>query len=235
VFLEFDDRESDSRYVERVWRCRSRSGGPFLSMAEGNIELVVTRLPGFLAVTLRGPVSRGSFVECPPNGEWLAIHFRLGTYLPRIPTATLMDHQDIQLPVLPNGRFWFSGLTWELPRYDNAEDLVARLARVGIIARSHAADAAVEGDVDWMSRRSVQRHFRRATGMTFSSYQQIERARHAAALLMSGHSVLDVTFDAGYFDQAHLTRSMRQLIGMTPARLARERPQLSFSYKATAS
>jgi AraC-like DNA-binding protein len=47
--------------------------------------------------------------------------------------------------------------------------------------------------------------------------------------------VLDATLEAGYFDQAHLTRLVKQLIGMTPARLARERPQLSFSYKTTTS
>lgn len=231
MFLEFDDRESDSPYVERIWRSRSRTGGSFLSMAEGNIELVVTRLPGLLAVTLRGPVSRGSLVECPPNGEWFVIRFRLGTYLPRIPTAALIDHHDVQLVMLPNGCFRFSDMTWEIPTYDNAEIFVARLARAGVIARNHATDAAVEGDVDWMSRRSVQRHFRRVTGMTFSSYQQIQRARHAAALLASGNSVLSTAFDAGYFDQAHLTRSVRQLIGMTPARLLHEKPQLSFSYK----
>jgi len=234
VLIQFDDRESDSPYVERVWRSRSRHGGSFLSMAESNIELVVARLPGFLAVILRGPVSQGSLVECPPNGEWLAIRFRLGTYLEGIPAASLIDHQNVQLPILPDGRFWFSGSAWEIPRYDNAEDFVARLARAAIIARSHATDAAVEGDIDRISRRSVQRHFRRATGMTFSNYQQILRARHAAALLTSGASILDATFDAGYFDQAHLTRSVKQLIGMTPARLARERPQLSFSYKASA-
>jgi AraC-like DNA-binding protein len=235
VFLEFDDRQSGSPYVERIWRSRSRSGGSFLSMADGSVELVVTRLPGLLAVTLRGPVTRGSIFECPPNGEWLAVRFRLGTYLPRIPTAALIDHQNVQLPVLPNGRFWFSGLSWEIPTYDNAEDFVARLARAGVIARSGATDAAVEGDVGWMSKRSVQRHFRLVAGMTLGSYQQIRRARRATALLMSGSSVLDAAFDAGYFDQAHLTRSVRQLIGMTPARLARERPQLSFSYKTTAS
>src|SRR6185369_5289830 len=111
VLIEFDDRESDSPYVERVWRSRSRNGGSFLSMAEGNIELVFTRLPEFLAVTLRGPVTRGAVVECPPNGEWLAIRFRLGTYLPRIPTSALIDHQNMQLPVLANGRFLFSDLT----------------------------------------------------------------------------------------------------------------------------
>ena len=235
MLIVFDDRESDSPYVERIWRSSSRAGGPFLSMAEGNIELVVTRLAGFMAVTLRGPVSRGSVVECPPNGEWLAIRFRLGTYLPRIPTAALVDHLDAQLPVLHNGRFRLSDMTWEIPTYDNAEDLVARLARAGVIARSHATDAVVEGDVDWMSRRSVQRHFRRVTGMTLSSYRQIQRARHAAILLTNGNSVLSATVDAGYFDQAHLTRSVKQLIGMTPARLVREKPQLSFSYKTSTS
>lgn len=231
MFLQFEDRKSTSPFVERIWRCSSGAGGTFLSMAEGSIELVVTRLPGFLAVTLRGPVSRGTPVECPPDGEWLAIRFRLGTYLPRIPTAALIDHQDMQLPVLTNGGFWFGGLTWEIPDYETAETFVARLARAGVIARSHAADAAVEGDVDWMSRRSVQRHFRRVTGMTFSTHQQIQRARHAASLLVGGSSILDATFAAGYFDQAHLTRSVKHLIGMTPARLLRERPQLSFSYK----
>jgi AraC-like DNA-binding protein len=234
MLIEFDDRESDSPYVERICRSRSRNAGSFLSMAEGNIELVVTRLPGFLAVTLRGPVSTGSFVECPPNGEWLAIRFRLGTHLPRIPTVALIDHQNLQLPVLPSGRFWFSDLIWDIPTHDNAEVFVARLVRAGVIARSHATDAAAQGDVDWVSRRTVQRHFRRVTGMTFSSYQQIRRARHAAGLLTSGSSVLDATFNAGYFDQAHLTRSVKKLIGMTPARLVREKPQLSFLYKTTA-
>ena len=233
MLLVFENRKSTSPFVDCVWRSQSRAGGSFLSMAEGNIELVVTKLPGLTAVTLRGPVTRATFVECPPDGEWVAIRFRLGTYFPQLPTATLLDHQDLQLPVLANGRFWLSGLSWEIPTYDNAEDFVARLALAGVVARSHAADAAVAGDVDWMSQRSVQRHFVRATGMTLGNFQQIQRARHAAELLMSGRSILDTAFEAGYFDQAHLTRSLKQLVGMTPSRLARERPQLSFSYKTT--
>jgi AraC-like DNA-binding protein len=231
MLLEFEDRESTSPYIERIWRCRSRAGGFFLSMAEGNIELVVTKLPGTFAATLRGPVTRGTLVECPPNGRWFAIRFRLGTYFPRIPTAILADHQDMHLPVLSNGWFWLSDLSWEMPTYENAEGFVARLAMAGIIARSHATDAAAEGDVEWMSRRSLQRHFRRVTGMTLANHQQIQRARLAARLIVSGQSILDATYNAGYFDQAHLTRSLKQLIGMTPARLSREKPQLSFSYK----
>ena len=200
-------------------------------MAEGNIEMVFTRLPGFTAATLRGPVTQATMVECPPEGQWLAIRFRLGTYFPRISSAALLDHQDFNLPILPDGRFWFSGLSWEIPSFDNAEDFVARLAITGVITRDAIIEDAVVGDVPRMSKRSVQRHVLRATGMTLSGVQQIERARYAAALLKEGCSVLDVTYSAGYADQAHLTRSVKHLIGMTPARLLRDQPQLSFSFK----
>ena len=211
----------------------SESGGEFLSMAEGNIELVITRLPSLVSVTLRGPVTRGSLVECPPHGEWLAIRFRLGAYFPTVPTAALMNHQCLDMPLLGVDRFWFGSDAFEIPTFDNAELLVSRIALAGLISRDSAADAAMEGDVRWLSRRSVQRHFRRTTGMTFNGYRQIERAREAASMLVGGNSILSTAFDAGYFDQAHLTRSMKRLIGTTPAVLLRDRPQLSFSYKTT--
>jgi len=35
----------------------------------------------------------------------------------------------------------------------------------------------------------------------------------------------------GYYDQAHLTRTFKRLIGQTPADVARATPQLSFLYK----
>ena len=231
MLLSFEDRESKSPYLARVWRSRSHEAGQFLSMAEGNIELVVTRLHGFAAVTLKGPVTRATLVECPADGEWLGIRFKLGIYFPQLATSALLDHQDFDLPVLQGSRFWLSGLSWEIPTFDNAEDLVARLARAGIIMRERSVDAAAVGDAVWMSQRSVQRRFLRTTGMTLSGFQQISRARHAAALLTAGHSILDATYEAGYFDQAHMTRSLRELVGTTPGKLVRDQPQLSFSYK----
>jgi AraC-like DNA-binding protein len=231
MLLTFDDRPSLSPYIERVWRSRSAGSGNFLSMAEGNIELVVTRLPGFTAVTIKGPVLRASEIDCPPYGDWLAIRFRLGTHFPRLPTQALLGRDFVNLPVLAEDRFWLCGLVWEIPRFEDAEELVGRMARAGVIVRDHAIDAALGIDETIMSQRSVQRHFARATGLTLGRVHQIDRARHAAAMLTQGRSILDTTYDAGYFDQAHLTRSLRQLIGITPARLIRDRPQLSFSYK----
>jgi len=73
----------------------------------------------------------------------------------------------------------------------------------------------------------------RATGVTHSMIRQIERARYAALLLKSGVSIPDATQEAGYFDQPHLTRSMKHFIGQRPAELLDEErsDQLSFLYK----
>jgi len=231
VLLNFEDRPSTSPYVERVWRCHSLQGGSFLTMAQGNIELVFTKLPGFVAATLRGPVTYAGATECPADGEWLAIRFALGTHFPRLPTGALVDRNGINLPVQSHTHFWLCELRWEIPTFDNAEDFVTRLAMAGVIAREHSVSVVVAGDVEWMSKRSVQRRFIKTMGMTLSGYQQISRARRAALLLVDGRTILDASHEAGYFDQAHMTKSMKRLIGTTPAKLVQDQPQLSFSYK----
>lgn len=235
VIITFQERLSDSPFIERVWRCFSERGGPFLSVASPNLELVVTRLPGLTMVTIRGPETRATTIECPPNGRWVAIRFRAGVYLPAIPTWTLRDHRNLDLPVGADGRFWLEGEAWDLPTYGNAEAFVSRLVRRGVLARDAAVAGVLEGDRQALTRRTVQRRFLHATGMTHSALRQIERARHAANLLREGASILDAAHEAGYFDQAHLTRSLRGLIGQTPARILRREQQLSFLYKTAAA
>jgi len=86
-----------------------------------------------------------------------------------------------------------------------------------------------------LSLRSVQRHFLRSTGVTYATFRQIERARYATILLREGVSILDVVSRLGYFDQAHLTRSLKRFIGETPAKIVLRQKQLSFLYKTTSS
>ncbi len=64
-----------------------------------------------------------------------------------------------------------------------------------------------------------------------SAARQIERARYATLLLKRGDSIAAATHDAGYFDQPHLTRSLKRLIGQTPAELLRNGSELSYLYK----
>jgi methylphosphotriester-DNA--protein-cysteine methyltransferase len=129
--------------------------------------------------------------------------------------------------------FLLDGDQWEYPSFDNAETFVRRLVKRGVIARDAAVEAALHGDYHALSRRSAQRHFLHATGMTHGTFRQIERARFATNLLRDGASVLDTVHEAGYFDQPHLTRSLKRLIGQTPGEITRAERQLSFLYKTT--
>lgn len=230
MLLTFEQRASDSPFVERIWRSYSAAAGAFYSMAEPNLELVVARVDGRPQVILRGPVTRASTAQCPAGGEWLGIRFRIGAHLPALPTAALRDHRSLMLPEAGCGRFWLGGRAWEIPTYDNAECFARRLAAAGVIVREGVVEAALAGRRAGVTERSMQRRFLRAVGVSREGLRQIERARHAAWLLKGGAPVLDVVDRAGYFDQPHLTRALRRLIGPTPGGLAQGQDQLSFLY-----
>lgn len=65
------------------------------------------------------------------------------------------------------------------------------------------------------------RAFERATGMTPHGYQRQARIRLAAGLIRDGHPLGGVAAEAGFADQAHLTRSFRRSLGVTPGLYAR--------------
>jgi AraC-like DNA-binding protein len=223
----FEHRPSESPFVDQVWRCHSLRSGTFTSVAASHCELAVTRHQGRVRLTVRGPETRPT----PADAEWIGIRLSLGTWLPLFPAETVRDRQDADLPDLGRRAFHLDGTAWEYPTFDNAEVLVARLVRAGLLVRDEAVSAALAGDPQALSRRSAQRHFRLATGLTHRTYRQVERARYAARLLRDGAGIAETTHLAGYYDQAHLTRSLTRLIGQTPARIRRREGELSFLYK----
>jgi AraC-like DNA-binding protein len=234
MLITFDDRPSDSPFIERVWRSRSDRADTFLSIAANHFEMVVTRHLGKTFLTLRGPETKATTADCPADAEWLGIRFTLGTFMPQLTPGHLLDRRDVNLPDASGRSFWINGSAWEYPGFESAETFVARLVRKGLIAHDPVVDAGVR-DRRALSPRSAQRHVLRATGLTHRTVRQIERARHATMLLKDGSSILDTVHDAGYFDQAHLTRSLKYRIGLTPAEILRANRQLSFLYKTTSS
>lgn len=195
--------------------------------------MVVTRLRGETTLTVRGPETRATELDCPAEGEWLGIRFRLGTFMPQLPVVNLLNGKDVTLPGATSRSFRLNGSALEYPDFENAETFVTRLVKSGAIVRDSAVEAALQGERQALSRRSTQRHFLQATGMTHNTFRQIERARYATNLLRRGASILDTVHEAGFFDQAHLTRSLKHLIGQTPGKIIRQEEQLSFIYKTT--
>ncbi len=202
----------------------------FLSVAATTWNIVVSRLHGKTFFTIRGPESRASVADCPAEGEWFGIRFKVGTYMPLFRCADLRDRNDLTVPNATRRSFWLHGSTWEFPRFESAEVFVDRLVRSGLIAFDPVVERAVRGDPQDLSQRTEQRRVLQITGLTRGAICQIERARKAAILLRSGMPILDVVSQAGYVDQSHLTRSVQRFIGLTPGRIARRQDQLSLLY-----
>lgn len=230
MFLIFEERPSDSRFVERIWRSHSERAGTFQSIAACHWEMVVTRHEGKASLTVRGPETRATAADCPADGDWFAIRFKLGTFMPLLRPGDLRDRNDVTLPNATSRSFWLNGSAWEYPDFENAETFVKRLVHDGLIAADLSVSAALRGQPQELTTRTLQRRFLQATGITHGAARQIERARHATNLLKQSVSILDAVDQAGYFDQAHLTRSLKRWIGQTPAQVLRAEQQLSFLY-----
>jgi len=230
AFLVFKERLSDSRFVERVWRSHSEDAGTLHSIAACHWEMVVSRFEGKTSMIVRGPETRASTAECPAGGEWFAIRFKLGTFMPALRPGTLQNRNDVTLPDASSKAFWLNGSAWEYPDFENAETFVSRLVRKGLVAEDPLVASILRGEPNDLTARTEQRRFVQVTGMTRGTIEQIERARHATNLLKAGRPLLDAGLEAGYYDQAHFTRSLKRWIGQTPAQVARAEEQLSFLY-----
>jgi AraC-like DNA-binding protein len=218
--IDFEERPSDSPYIESVTRGRTLSAGAPIRPAETHWHLVFTRVQDQMLPFVVGPWSTAGVVEYGPDAEILWIKFSLGTFMPHLPTRDLLNSETL-LPEGTRQSFWLKSTTWRLPDFDNVETFVDWLVRAEVLVRDPVVEAALQDHVPEMAPRTVRHRFLRATGQTLGHIWQMRRAERAMALLQQGVSILDTVYEAGYFDQPHLTRSLKQFIGYTPAQIVR--------------
>jgi hypothetical protein len=96
---------------------------------------------------LRGPETKPTEVPCPANGEWLAIRFKAGTFMPQLPVPRLVNNLGVNLPQVTQRSFLLDGGKWEFPTFDNAESFVNRLVNKGLVARDPEVTAALRREV----------------------------------------------------------------------------------------
>jgi AraC-like DNA-binding protein len=216
----FEGRPSDSPYIEMVWRGRVEHDYSPVCPADVRWNLLFAKQRGRIRVSVEGATTQ--FVpknQC-EGSEFLVIKFKLGMFMPYLLPGSLVNG-DAFLPEATSQSFWLHASAWQLPDYDNAETFVDRLVREDLLVREPIVNAVLQDQWLAVSSRTVRRRFLLATGLTPKTIQQIERAQKAAGLLESGASILDVAYQTGYADQAHMTRSLRRFIGQTPAQIAR--------------
>ena len=67
----------------------------------------------------------------------------------------------------------------------------------------------------------MQRNFLKTTGLTYKHFTMIERAQEAAMLLRQGGVAAEIATVVGFSDQAHMTNSLKMILGRTPGEIAR--------------
>lgn len=212
-------RSSDSPYVEAVTHGWTMSEGSTIRPSECNWHMVFVKEHGRTHKLVVGPLSTAGVASWGEGAEILWIKFKLGVFMPHLPVRDLLDSEK-SLPEAASKSFWLKSAIWELPDFENVDTFVNRLVRDEILVLDPVVDAMLQDQLPDVSSRTMRHHFLRATGLTRSRISQMKQAQQAMALLQQGVPILNAVHEAGYFDQPHLTRALKQFIGYTPAQIA---------------
>lgn len=217
--LLITSRSSESPWISSVWASRSSGVAQMTSVASETWGIVFWECDGTPYAVVTGPEERTRTAPVPADARFVGIQFAVGTALRMAPTSAFLN-SGLELPDTTTTRFWLDGRRWPTPRVDDdAEALVGRLVRDGVLVQDPLVRAAVDGRLPAGATRTVERRFRTVTGLTRGAVGQIERARTAADLLSTGERVGDVVGRLGYYDEPHLARALRRYVGRTAGQL----------------
>jgi AraC-like DNA-binding protein len=212
--------------------------GHFCERAEANLLR-----PGERRAYVVGPMSQPA--PAVSSGRCTAVGVRIrpgrGSALLRTSLGNLRDRVARLDEFVPAG---LRGLA-SAPASDDPKAEVARLEQllVALAVRCGTPDPLVGRAVELIDGRrgaltveelarhtgstvrQLQRRFQECVGLSPKLHGRIARVSHAMALLGLGsrNDFADVVEACGFYDQAHLTREFRSLVGTTPGAFLRER------------
>ena len=216
--IVYEERLSDSPYIETITHGYTASDGSSIRPAEVHWHMVFVREQGRVHPLVVGPLKTSGVASWQEGAEILWIKFKLGTFLPYLPVRQWLD-SETALPKASSRSFWLNGCSWQFPDFENVETFVKRLARQEVLLCDPIVKAVLQGHSPEVAPRTVRHRFLQATGLTQNHIQQFQRARQATILLQQGFSILDTVYELGYFDQPHLTRSLKRFMGTTPGQV----------------
>ncbi|MCC7118050.1 MAG: helix-turn-helix transcriptional regulator [Anaerolineales bacterium] len=217
--ISHEQRLSDSPYVETVTHGWTLSEGFSIRPAESNWHMVFVKAQGLTHSLVVGPLPTAGKAEWGAGAEILWVKFKLGVFMPHVPVQNFLDSER-PLQEASSKSFWLKSAAWDLPNFENIDTFVDKLVHNEILTLDPVVDAVLKDQLPDISSRTMRHHFLRATGLTRSRIFQMKQAQQARTLLQQGVSILDTVYETGYFDQPHLTRSLKQFIGYTPAQIA---------------
>lgn len=207
-------------YVHHISLTTFGEAGKKILQPDGCWDLTVLRRCSGAPMVRMYQATKAVVIEHAPGDEILGISFKPGVFIPFLPRDARHD-KGIGLPLFGAHDFMIGGNRFEIPTPENVLVLVQRLIQTGILQTHSNVVAALDGQLPEVSDRTMQRAFVQSTGVTQKYLTQIKRAQQAVDLLQAGTPAVQVAGDLGYSDQAHLTKSLKYIMGQTPHQVHR--------------
>jgi AraC-like DNA-binding protein len=230
--------------VEAVWTSVSDRAGSYRVLPDGRCDIIVRFDAGQkpitdIAVVITGPLTRFYDVAIEPGMGFVGVRIRPGCF-EKVLGFEPADMANSNL-IGPDALAACPALkTLCAPAQDQAE-LVARVTdfvrqRVAdsrlkltplcrsVISAFHASGGRLRisevAEMHNISERTVQRLVVKATGLTPKAFAAVLQFHRALRLLRDHHlSPAGAALEAGFSDQAHMSRVIRRMGGFSPARL----------------
>jgi AraC-like DNA-binding protein len=212
------DSPSAARFIARIERVDYSAAVLDVARPDGTWDLVFRQGSCGLMVLQTGQTDHAVPLRGEAGERYFNIAFRPEVYMPRRPGAGMANQGHVHALAGPR-HCVIDGQRLELPTFDNAEQFVMALARHGLLEVDRLVQRAGQAGWQRVDDRSLQRHSAHVTGLSPKKLQQIVRADAAMSLLQQGLCPADVAAQLGYTDQAHLTHSLRRILGMTPGQV----------------
>lgn len=206
-------------YVDHISLTRFSVTGKKLLQPDGCWDLTMLRRNKGECLVRMYHATKAVVIDHEPGDEILAISFKQGVFVPFAPHDARHD-KGFGLPLFGQNGFMVGGDRFEIPSPESTPQLVQRLVQKGILQSHTNVAAALNGETSAVSGRTLQRAFLQSTGVTQKYLTQIKRAQETVSLLQSGVSAVQVAGDLGYTDQAHMTKSLKYLMGQTPKQVS---------------
>ncbi len=214
----YEDKRIDSLFIDKIWHTCATSDGVYTASLDGNWDIIIIKTPAGTDAFVNG-VGKGA-VQVPytKGTEYIGIALKPGVFLRDLKGKDIVNSQHV---LSKNGDAYveLGGHPFKIPSFETAEVFVDELAKKGILLVNAVVTSFEEGKTKGFSERSLRRHVAQTTGLSPYFFHQIQRAQHAVQLLQNGMSIAVAAAEAGYTDQAHMTKAVKQLIGRTPAQI----------------
>lgn len=228
-----------SRTIEARWSYVATACGESIILPDGRCDVIFRFNTGRAdapAPIMTGPATRPYSVTFNPNDTWVGVRLRPGS-------GKLLWRQDIanaEDKVLRGQEVYkrlpsLNALSLTAPTIEDVTSALSTICAFDQTGRSPTTAAlaleaihlsggririAALAALMNRSTRQLNRIFRSSVGLSAKDYARLVQFHRALGLIQKeGLTIADAGFEAGYADQAHLTRSFQRFGGFSPTEI----------------